>query len=181
MEKPNVESRTLLYEQLNCVPESNPEQIRAEYRRLALQFHPDKAAANEQGKCKPRTSEHLYQPSDFLIHVVDSKVFDLIQRAYSILNDPARRALYDRWRTSHLQIPFEVFEGLGTHAQTLHWQTLPSQPTITAASDTVSSETEVNRSIPLSDGRENQTIQIQSVWKKNDSDALYDKFRNYGL
>ncbi|KAI9284995.1 DnaJ domain-containing protein [Umbelopsis sp. AD052] len=159
MEKPNVESRTLFYEQLNCVPESNPEQIRAEYRRLALQFHPDKAAANEQ----------------------DSKVFDLIQRAYSILNDPARRALYDRWRTSHLQIPFEVFEGLGTHAQTLHWQTLPSQPTITAASDTVSSENEVNRSIPLSDGRENQTIQIQSVWKKNDSDALYDKFRNYGL
>ncbi|KAI8576734.1 hypothetical protein K450DRAFT_283181 [Umbelopsis ramanniana AG] len=163
MEKasPNVESRTLFYEQLNCVPESNPEQIRAEYRRLALQFHPDKTAANEQGKY--------------------SKVFDSIQKAYSILNDPARRALYDRWRTSHLQIPFEVFEGLGTHAQTLHWQTLPSQQTITAASDTASSETQINRSIPVSNDRQKERIQIQSVWKTNDSDALYDKFRNYGL
>ncbi|CAO3695332.1 unnamed protein product [Umbelopsis ramanniana] len=156
---PHVESRTLFYEQLNCVPESNPEQIRAEYRRLALQFHPDKAAVNQQ----------------------DSKTFDSIQRAYSILSDPARRALYDRWRTSHLRIPFEVFEGLGAHAQTLHWQSLPSQQTITAASDTVSSETQVNQSIPLSNGREAERIQIQPVWKANDSDALYDKFRNYEL
>jgi curved DNA-binding protein CbpA len=139
-------------------------------------------------------------------NIVDSKTFDSIQRAYSILSDPARRALYDRWRTSHLRIPFEVFEGLGAHAQvivylpfsvlsdcssitfvipiffqTLHWQSLPSQQTITAASDTVSSATQVNQSIPLSNGREADRIQIQPVWKANDSDALYDKFRNYEL
>jgi DnaJ-class molecular chaperone len=44
-------------------------------------------------------------------------VFEQIQQAYAVLNDPIRRALYDRWRTSHLQVPFGVFEGLGTHAQ----------------------------------------------------------------
>lgn len=51
------------------------------------------------------------------IHVIDNAAFEQIQRAYAVLSDSARRALYDRWRMSHLQIPFEVFEGLGTHAQ----------------------------------------------------------------
>jgi len=151
-----TESRTLLYERLNCVPESSPEQIRAEYRNLALRFHPDKTTKNDK----------------------DDAAFEQIQRAYAVLSDSARRALYDRWRMSHLQIPFEVFEGLGTHAQTLHWQSLPSQQTITSTSDEPSSSTHFNQPIP-SQGHEE--IRIQSVWKANDSDGLYNKFRNYEI
>ncbi|CAO3679781.1 unnamed protein product [Umbelopsis vinacea] len=108
-------------------------------------------------------------------------VFEQIQQAYAVLNDPTRRALYDRWRTSHLQVPFNVFEGLGTHAQTLHWQSLPSQQTITSTSDEPSSSTQFNQPIPSQHGKDNQKIEIQPVWKTNDSDALYNKFRNYEI
>jgi hypothetical protein len=72
---------------------------------------------------------------------------------------------------------FAVYYGL----QTLHWQSLPSQQTITGDSETTSSETQVNQSIPLSNGHKAEKIQIRTVWKTNHSDALYDKFRNYEL
>ncbi|KAM3578283.1 DnaJ subfamily B member 2 [Umbelopsis sp. WA50703] len=141
------QSKNLYYEQLNCVPESNLEQIRAEYRKLVLRFHPDKAATGS---------------------------------AYEVLSDPSKRAIYDRWRTSNLQVPFDVFQGLGSHAQTLHWQSLPSQQTITlnssSSSDNISYDAQVNQTIPHQNDR---TIQIGSAWKKNNSDELYSQFRNY--
>ncbi|KAG2172031.1 hypothetical protein INT43_001508 [Umbelopsis isabellina] len=150
-------NRNLFYEQLNCVPESNLDQIRAEYRKLVLRFHPDKAATGSEGKYKTMP-------------------------AYEILSDSSKRAIYDRWRTSTLQIPFDVFQGLGSHAQTLHWQSLPSQQTITinseGNSENIPHDAQVNQSIPLADGR---TVQIGSAWKKNNSDELYSQFRNYDI
>ncbi|KAF1798504.1 DnaJ domain-containing protein [Mucor lusitanicus] len=95
-----------LYSILNCVDTSSPEQIKTEYKRLALKYHPDKNSS-------------------------DSKEFQEIKAAYEIVGDPVNRALYERWKSSNLIIPFSEFAQIGTHAQTVHWQSLPTQMTLT--------------------------------------------------
>ncbi|KAI7908338.1 DnaJ domain-containing protein [Cokeromyces recurvatus] len=81
-----------LYSILNCVDTSSPEQIKTEYRRLALIHHPDKSPSS-------------------------SKEFEKIKAAYDILGNSEKRALYERWKSSNLIIPFSDFMNLGTHAQ----------------------------------------------------------------
>ncbi|KAI8356727.1 DnaJ domain-containing protein [Choanephora cucurbitarum] len=95
-----------LYAILNCVDTSSPEQIKTEYKRLALLHHPDKTLS-------------------------ESNEFEKIKAAYEIIGDPRNRALYDKWRNSSLLIPFSEYAQLGTHAQTVHWQSLPTQMTLT--------------------------------------------------
>lgn len=62
-------------------PRLQQNQIRAEYKRLALQYHPDK------------NKGHTEQ-------------YQKIKEAYDVLGDPERRAVYDRWRQSGLAVPF---------------------------------------------------------------------------
>ncbi|KAI8060687.1 DnaJ domain-containing protein [Gongronella butleri] len=80
------------YEILGCVESSTPEQIKAEYKRLALLHHPDK-------------------------HKGQETKYKAIKEAYDIVGDPEQRAKYDRWRQSGLQIPFEDYRLLSHHAQ----------------------------------------------------------------
>ncbi|KAI8984517.1 DnaJ domain-containing protein [Mycotypha africana] len=96
-----------LYQVLGCVDSSTDEQIKTEYKRLALKYHPDKASA------------------------ADSKQFEKIKAAFDVVGNPEGRALYDRWRSSKLLIPFSDFVQLSSHAQTVHWQALPTQLTLT--------------------------------------------------
>ncbi|GAN03044.1 J domain-containing protein [Mucor ambiguus] len=100
-----------LYSILNCVDTSSPEQIKTEYKRLALKYHPDK-------------------------NLSDSKEFQEIKAAYEIVGDPVNRALYERWKSSSLIIPFSEFAQIGTHAQTVHWQSLPTQMALTENDNT---------------------------------------------
>ncbi|KAI8355567.1 hypothetical protein BD560DRAFT_407198 [Blakeslea trispora] len=100
-----------LYAILNCVDTSSPEQIKTEYKRLALLHHPDKTSST-------------------------SKEFEKIKAAYEIIGDPRNKALYDKWKNSSLLIPFSEYAQLGTHAQTVHWQSLPTQMTLTQNSTT---------------------------------------------
>ncbi|KAI8066971.1 dnaJ-like protein subfamily C member 12 [Gilbertella persicaria] len=81
-----------LYAILNCVDTSSPEQIKTEYKRLALIHHPDKSLSQ-------------------------TKEFEQIKAAYEIVGNPQTRALYDKWRNSSLIIPFSEYAQLGTHAQ----------------------------------------------------------------
>ncbi|CEI86537.1 hypothetical protein G6F70_001366 [Rhizopus microsporus] len=129
-----------LYSILNCVDSSTSEQIRTEYKRLALQHHPDKNSNSAQ--------------------------FDKIKAAYDILGDPAKRALYDRWKASGLIIPFSQFAQLGTHAQTVHWQSLPSQLTITDHDNT----SHVDMTSIRTPSTNSQRVQVESTsfWKKKD-------------
>ena len=63
------------YDVLGVAPSASAEQIREAYRRLAREHHPDRTATSG------RTGGDVSMPA--------------INEAYRVLNDPARRAVYD--------------------------------------------------------------------------------------
>ncbi|HSP28457.1 MAG TPA: J domain-containing protein [Ilumatobacteraceae bacterium] len=63
------------YDVLGVAPSARPDEIRDAYRRLAREHHPDRAASNG------RFDREASMPA--------------INEAYRVLNDPARRAVYD--------------------------------------------------------------------------------------
>lgn len=73
------------YELLNLDRKCEPDQIKKEYRKLALKMHPDKA--------------HL---TGLSIEEATQK-FQVIQEAYSVLSDPQERAWYDSHREQILR------------------------------------------------------------------------------
>jgi len=66
------------YEALGIDPSASPEDIKKAYRRLALQHHPDKGGSPEQ--------------------------FKEISTAYTILSDPKKREIYDKYGEEGLSI-----------------------------------------------------------------------------
>lgn len=64
------------YETLAVSRRASPAEIRSAYRRLVLRVHPDRAGADDPDAARR---------------------FREVQRAYEVLGDPRRRALYDRW------------------------------------------------------------------------------------
>ncbi|GAA6037514.1 hypothetical protein JCM8097_008229 [Rhodosporidiobolus ruineniae] len=68
---------TALYEVLGVSPDCSDAELKKAYRRKALEHHPDKQAAGNDG-----------QPAD-------SSVFIEIQHAFEVLSDPNSRAEYD--------------------------------------------------------------------------------------
>lgn len=70
------------YELLVVERDVSPEDLKRAYRKLALQWHPDK---------NPEKVEEA------------TKKFRLIQEAYDILSDPNERAWYDRHRDAILR------------------------------------------------------------------------------
>ncbi|KAI9487738.1 MAG: DnaJ domain-containing protein [Benjaminiella poitrasii] len=136
-----------LYSILNCVDTSSPEQIKTEYKRLALIHHPDKATSNSK------------------------KEFEKIKAAYDILSDPAKRALYERWKSSKLIIPFSDFIQLGTHAQTVHWQSLPTQMTLADNDTTIADNDDNLKAVRLPSTAQQLPkvpIQTSGFWKSKE-------------
>ncbi|KAK4515493.1 uncharacterized protein ATC70_010443 [Mucor velutinosus] len=131
-----------LYSILNCVDTSSPEQIKAEYKHLALKYHPDKS-------------------------LNDAKEFQKIKAAYEIVGDPVNRALYERWKSSNLIIPFSEFAQIGTHAQTVHWQALPAQMTLTENDSTNTSDKSIKslRVPQTAQQLSNIPIETTGFWK----------------
>lgn len=76
-----------LYAQLNLSMDATPDEIRHAYRQLARQYHPD--AQPEAGT---------------------AALFRQVQAAYEILNDPARRAAYDRQQVEAGRSPKALFQ-----------------------------------------------------------------------
>ena len=68
-----------LYSVLEVEPDAKPEEIKREYRKLALKYHPD--------KCAGATSQ---------ARSIQTKRFQLVNAAYEVLSDPVLRADYDR-------------------------------------------------------------------------------------
>src|SRR5580658_11127098 len=63
------------YEVLQVTREANDQELKTSYRRLAMQYHPDRNPNN------PEAEEQ----------------FKLCSEAYQILSDPDKRAAYDRY------------------------------------------------------------------------------------
>ncbi|XP_058800665.1 J domain-containing protein [Phymastichus coffea] len=98
--KPNEEED--FYALLGCDESSSVEQITAEYKALALQYHPDKNEGNKEAEAK----------------------FQLLKSAKETLCDPEKRANYDKWRNSGIAISYKQWLGMKEHVhQSMHWST----------------------------------------------------------
>ncbi|XP_059621022.1 J domain-containing protein [Phlebotomus argentipes] len=90
------------YALLNCDENSTVEQIQAEYKVLALQYHPDKNSGDKEAEAK----------------------FQQLKEAKEILCDPEKRANYDKWRRSGISISYKNWVGMKEHVhQSMHWST----------------------------------------------------------
>ncbi|EFN85381.1 J domain-containing protein [Harpegnathos saltator] len=90
------------YALLSCDESSTVEQITAEYKVLALQYHPDKNDGDKEAE----------------------KKFQLLKYAKEVLCDPEKRCNYDKWRNSGIKISYKQWLGMKEHVQqTMHWST----------------------------------------------------------
>lgn len=98
--KPSVDED--LYALLGCDETATVEQITAEYKVLALQYHPDKNGGNKEAEAK----------------------FQQLKNAKEILCDPEKRSNYDKWRHSGISISYKQWLGMNEHVhQSMHWST----------------------------------------------------------
>ena len=63
------------YSVLKVSRDASSEEIQKAYRKLAAKYHPDMNQGNKRAK----------------------ETFQKVQRAYEVLNDPAKRKLYDQY------------------------------------------------------------------------------------
>ncbi|XP_046435965.1 J domain-containing protein isoform X1 [Neodiprion pinetum] len=98
--KPNPDED--LYALLGCDESATVEQITAEYKALALQYHPDKNEGNKEAEIK----------------------FQQLKNAKETLCDPEKRLNYDKWRHSGISISYKQWLGMKEHVhQSMHWTT----------------------------------------------------------
>uniref|UniRef100_A0A1B6GPK3 J domain-containing protein n=1 Tax=Cuerna arida TaxID=1464854 RepID=A0A1B6GPK3_9HEMI len=90
------------YAILGCDERATTEQITAEYKVRALQYHPDKNEGDKDAEAK----------------------FQQLKEAKEILCDPEKRANYDKWRGSGISISYKQWLGMKEHVhQSMHWAT----------------------------------------------------------
>eukprot|EP00887_Chlorella_sp_A99_P001003 scaffold5.g1003.t1 len=86
------------YAVLGLGPTAAPAEVKAAYRRLALAYHPDKAASSRGGGRSRGGSDggggSAFQPGG-LPHAAADAVFKLVTEAHSVLADPERRRAHD--------------------------------------------------------------------------------------
>ncbi|KAF2894495.1 hypothetical protein ILUMI_11695 [Ignelater luminosus] len=81
------------YAILGCDEHSSLEQILAEYKVRALQYHPDKNEGNKEAEEK----------------------FQKLQEAKDTLCDPAKKLNYDKWKNSGITISYKQWLGMKEH------------------------------------------------------------------
>ncbi|XP_075215941.1 dnaJ domain-containing protein [Lycorma delicatula] len=94
------------YAILGCDESATVEQITAEYKALALQYHPDKNEGDKEAEAK----------------------FQQLKEAKEVLCDPEKRANYDKWRNSGISISYKQWLGMKEHVhQSMHWATMKTK------------------------------------------------------
>nr|CAH7728643.1 unnamed protein product [Callosobruchus chinensis] len=83
------------YAILGCDENSTIEQIQAEYKVRALQYHPDKNEGNKEAEQK----------------------FQLLNEAKDVLCTPEKKCLYDKWKNSGIAISYKQWLGMKEHVQ----------------------------------------------------------------
>lgn len=94
------------YAILGCDESATTEQITAEYKVQALQFHPDKNEGNKEAEGK----------------------FQKLKEAKETLCDPEKRSNYDKWRKSGIAISYKQWLGMKEHVHaSMHWSTFKTK------------------------------------------------------
>lgn len=151
------------YKILGCDQSCTMDQINAEYKVLAKEYHPDK---------RPNDPEA-------------SEMFSKIQKAREVLGSRDSRADYDKWRRSGLTISYSTWQEKQGHAHvSLHWA-LKKQPQPALEDSTLES---IQNSSYLT--QESHTPNISKVgapyfedfgWRRDTGNELLRKFRNYQI
>ena len=89
------------------------EQIKAEFKVLALRHHPDKSPGDEQSRETVLTvCDNVYTWA-----CIKGAHYLELQRAYDTLTDEQKRAQYDRWLDGGAIVPFDTWMSLqSTHS-----------------------------------------------------------------
>lgn len=130
----------MYYELLNCTRQADCGQLKAEYRALALENHPDKSGgdkANEE-KFKNATLAFKVLGGIFLalLHVERRLKLNCIcvhfKNTGFLIVDAELKKLYDAYLASELSITFAEFKRLKeTNSAAIHWAAAAQQPTLT--------------------------------------------------
>lgn len=89
------------YALLSCDESATVDQITAEYKVLALRYHPDKSEGDK------KEAERKFQQ---------------LKHAKEVLCDPEQRSNYDKWRRSGIAISYKQWAGMKDHVhQSMHW------------------------------------------------------------
>ncbi|CAF0959354.1 unnamed protein product [Adineta ricciae] len=83
------------YAILGCDELSNKDQIQAEYRVRALQYHPDKNLDDPEAMDR----------------------FKQLQEAKEVLCNDVQRKAYDYWRNSHIAVPWKKWQSINERSQ----------------------------------------------------------------
>lgn len=87
----------MLYSYLNASPSDTQEELRAKFKALSRISHPDKAPEGKE-------SQYL-------------EIFREVESAYSVLSDPLKKHIYDRYSTEGMM----YYDGMGEYFE-LAWQ-----------------------------------------------------------
>ncbi|KAK3869905.1 hypothetical protein Pcinc_024819 [Petrolisthes cinctipes] len=154
------------YVTLGCDPNSSVEQIQAEYKVRALQFHPDKNPDNPDAELE----------------------FQKLQIAKDTLSDPEQRVKYDRWLNSGIGISYEKWCGMKQHmTTTLHWASPNTKDRMVEAGGSQAPHPKPGgrrsseQGLLYGRGMDNVNISMpKGTWERDSSDVIR-KFRNYEI
>ncbi|XP_003399558.2 J domain-containing protein isoform X1 [Bombus affinis] len=158
------------YALLSCDESSTVEQITAEYKVLALQYHPDKNEGDKEAERK----------------------FQQLQHAKEVLCDPEQRSNYDKWRRSGIAISYKQWLGMKDHVhQSMHWSIPKTKDRMLqdAAAESAGSPGHTSKVQPAnahrraSEGGANiyYGARRDLGWDSEASNEVVNKFRNYEI
>jgi len=157
------------YGLLGCDEQASVEQITAEYKVLALQYHPDKNEGDKEAEAK----------------------FQQLKHAKEILCDPEKRSNYDKWRHSGITISYKQWLGMKEHVhQSMHWSTpktkdrmLPDGSGAGGSPGHVRGQPAGNAHRRASEGGANihYGARRDLNWDSQASSEVVNKFRNYEI
>ncbi|KAF5307317.1 hypothetical protein FQR65_LT07033 [Abscondita terminalis] len=154
------------YSILGCDEHSTVEQINAEYKVRALQYHPDKNEGNKEAEEK----------------------FQKLQEAKDTLCDPAKKLNYDKWRNSGISISYKQWLGMKEHVhQSMHWSTPKTKDRMLPDSGGSSGPSSLGAGVSpahrrASEGGANLHYGGRtSAWGNEAPSEIVNKFRNYEI